>query len=343
MKQLLLGLVLIAIGLGAGWLLGRAEERRKPRSDAGSESRADAADRAQLVDAIATNETEIRRLRKQVQDLIEERRRILKRVKAPKEEPAPETAAETPTGPPDRKEVEAAIGAFAGQLQAIWSGQGGEAELARLKAVLARGGKPLRDRLIAEFHDEKTGVQRLVVLAHVLGQSADPESIEALEAVLRDPDAGDFHQRYAAHGLAFSPAEGIEPFLRQVAQEAPDTGARANAAFGLVRRGSDEGVALYAAATGEAFDKGDSLAIAYLSGFAMMGEKGLPLLRERLLSYKDRPQAVVTMIAMLSNAKDKGAVPNLEKLAYDSGQPMSVRKAALGALEEIKGVAHGDD
>jgi hypothetical protein len=342
MKQILLGLVLVAVGAGAGWYVGRSSGEAAPRSDTGGESRAEAADRVQLLDAIAANEKEIRRLRKRIQELIEERRRILERARAPEDEPAPETA-ETPTGPPDAKEVEAAIGGFAGVLQAIWAGRGGEEQLARLKAVLARGGKPLRDRLIAEFHDERTGVQRLVVLAHVLGQSADPESIEALKAMLRDPDAGDFHQRYAAHGLAFSPAEGIEPFLRQVALEAKDTGARANAAFGLARRGVDEGVALYAAATDEAFEKGDSLAIAYLSGFALMGEKGLPPLRERLLSYEDRPQAVVTMIAILTDAKDEGAVPFLEKLAYDSGRPMSVRKAALGALEEIKGVPHGDD
>jgi len=248
------------------------------------------------------------------------------------DEPTP-----APTGPPTEAEVKTAIRTFASQLQAIWLGRGGQEELAALKAVLKRGGKPLRDQIIGKYKDESTDVQELVILAHVLGQSADAESIEALQSVIRDPDAGEFHQRFAAHGLAFSPAEGIETFLSETAHKATDLGTRANAAFGLTRRGVDEGYKLYAAATDEAFDKGDSAAIAYLSGFAIMGKKGLPPLRERLLTYKDRPQAVLSMIVILREAKDKGAIPNLEKLAYDANTPVSIQKAAKGALAALKG------
>jgi hypothetical protein len=142
-------------------------------------------------------------------------------------------------------------------------------------------------------------------------------------------------QRFAAHGLAFSPAEGLVPFITERARNLTEEGARANLAFGLARRGVAEGVTLYAEITDAAFERKDAIAVGYLSGFALMGEKGKPLIRERLLTYEDK-QAVLLLIEFVKGSKDKGAIENLEKLAYDSSRPVDIQKAAEGALKALR-------
>ncbi|MHC4225328.1 MAG: hypothetical protein ACYSUN_15165, partial [Planctomycetota bacterium] len=150
-----------------------------------------------------------------------------------------------------------------------------------------------------------------------------------------DPDSTMMDQRFAAHGLAFSPAEGLVPFITERARNLTEEGARANLAFGLARRGVAEGVTLYAEITDAAFERKDAIAVGYLSGFALMGEKGKPLIRERLLTYEDK-QAVLLLIEFVKGSKDKGAIENLEKLAYDSSRPVDIQKAAEGALKALR-------
>jgi HEAT repeat protein len=172
------------------------------------------------------------------------------------------------------------------------------------------------------------------VLAHAFAQSGDPLALKALEDTLKDPDRGLIDHRVAAHGLAFTDLESVVPTLRQTAKEDPDQGARANAAFGLARRGDSEGMALYAAATDEAFEKRDPAAIQYLSGFALLGKKAVPVMRERLSTYEDK-QAKIVLIELLKDQKDVESVPVLRKLAADSETDPDVRKAAEQALTEL--------
>ena len=77
-----------------------------------------------------------------------------------------------------------------------------------------------------------------------------------------------------------SPAEGLEPFLTERARNLSDEGARANLAFGLAQRGVEEGVQLYFEMTDAVFERKDPVALVYMSGFALMGEKALPSIRE---------------------------------------------------------------
>ena len=78
--------------------------------------------------------------------------------------------------------------------------------------------------------------------------------------VLRDPDATMWDLRFASHALAFSPAEGLEPFLTERARNLSDEGARANLAFGLAQRGVEEGVQLYFEMTDAVFERKDPVA-----------------------------------------------------------------------------------
>lgn len=253
--------------------------------------------------------------------------------------PAPGAAdrAEAPAGqpqPPSEDEIRAELQAFGGALGQIIRG-GGEEAKQRLRAFLARGGEPLIRKLIEEFGDETGGIGERSILAHALAQSGHPDALEALKGALRDPDAGMLMHRLASHGLAFSDAEGLETILSLTAHKAEDMGARANAAFGLARRGAEEGVPLYMATVDEAIEKGDPAGLQYLGGVALLGEKAYPAMRERLLTYKE-PQALLVLIEVLKMRGDRGAIPNLERLAFDSTRPVSVQKSAEAALKALR-------
>ena len=99
-------------------------------------------------------------------------------------------------------------------------------------------------------------------------------------------------------------------------------------------RGVDEGIGLYMSATDDAFDEGQPEAIAYLGGLTLLGEKVNPYVRERLLSYTNET-AVVSLIEIAKANKDTGALEALNKLAYDAARPISVQKAAKGAIEAL--------
>jgi hypothetical protein len=244
--------------------------------------------------------------------------------------PAPEAPSKTP---PTDDELMKGVETFGESLGAIIQGGGAQAKK-DLQELLARAGKHGVEILVAKFEDDATDISMRAVLAHALAQSGNPEAVAALTGILSDPEAGMLEMRLASHGLAFSDAEGIDDALLGVAHKATDTGARANAAFGLARRKHAEGVGLYAKATDEAFANRDPAALQYLSGFYLLGDEGLPPMRERLLSYTE-PQAVLTLIEILKMKGDKGAVENLRKLAADEGRPESTRKAAEGAIKVL--------
>jgi hypothetical protein len=222
---------------------------------------------------------------------------------------------------------------FGASLQAVILGDGEDAKKA-LRDLFARASDEQVALVVSKFEDDATAIEMRAVLAHALVQSGRPEAVAALTGVLGDPEAGMIELRLATHGLAFSDAEGIDDSLLAVAHKAADTGARANAAFGLARRKHPEGVGLYARATDEAFANRDPVALQYLSGFYLLGDAGLPPMRERLLTYTE-PQSVVTIIEILKAKGDMGAIDNLRRLAADEGKPESIRKAADGALKAL--------
>ena len=126
------------------------------------------------------------------------------------------------------------------------------------------------------------------------------------------------------------------PILEQVARNDDDRGARANAAFGLARRGHDEGFEIYAKATDEAFEAKDPEALQYLGGFMLLGNDGLPAVRERLTTYTGR-QARLVLIEVVRSNKDREAIPALRALVDDPDTDKSVRDNAEKAIKEIEG------
>jgi hypothetical protein len=236
--------------------------------------------------------------------------------------------------PPTDEEIEAEIKAFGQALGQIIQG-GGEQAKQRLRAFLARGGKAVIAKLADKFKDESAAIGVRVVSAHALAQSGDPDALEELKNTLRDPDAGMLMHRFASHGLAFSDAEGLETILTVTTRPAQDLGARANAAFGLARRGTEEGIPLYMEITDEAIENGDPAGLQYLGGITLLGEKAFPAMRERLLVYKE-PQALLLLIEVLKSKGDKGAIPNLEKLAYDASRPIAVQRSAEAAIKALE-------
>jgi len=233
-------------------------------------------------------------------------------------------------------EIKAEIDAFGEALSKVIMGQDATAEVARLRAFVKRGGKRVLEEMGKQLKDPKGDVGTRSMIAHALAQSGDPEGIAILDAILRDPDSGMLEHRLASHGLAFTDDEAAADILARVARdEAEDQGARANAAFGMARGGVEEGYDLYLDMTDKAIGSGDPAGLAYLGGVALLGKPVLPYVRQRLLTYEE-PQALITLIEIVKSQRDKDAIPNLEKLAYDSTRPEAVQKAAKGALDLVK-------
>jgi len=239
-------------------------------------------------------------------------------------------------GPVTDDEIKQGIGAFAEHLtQLIYGAETGAAAAAELRDLLGRATPEQMQKLIAVFDDDAENMQRRVVYAHVLAQSEQPEALATLQAALREPESGMMVQRFAAHGLAFSDAEGLDTFMLDMAHNHAERGVRANLAFGLQRRGVDEGVPLYFAAVDEALEKGDPSAIQYVGGLTLIDQRANEGIRERLGTYKGA-EALLVLIHVVQRRADKGAIPALEKLAYDASRPISVQKAAQGALKVLK-------
>ena len=239
-------------------------------------------------------------------------------------------------GPVTDDEIKQGIGAFAECLRLlIFGDEKGAAAAAELRDLLDRATPEQMQKLIAIFDDDAENMQRRVVYAHVLAQSEQPEALATLQAALREPESGMMVQRFAAHGLAFSDAEGLDTFMLDMAHNHAERGVRANLAFGLQRRGVDEGVGLYFAAVDEALEKGDPSATQYVGGLALIDQRANEGIRERLGSYKGT-EALLVLIHVVQRRADKGAIPALEKLAYDASRPISVQKAAQGALKVLQ-------
>lgn len=254
------------------------------------------------------------------------------RAEAPSEDAA-EKPAEKPDGPPSESDIQKAIEAYGNALSAVIQG-GGEESKKRIRAFFAR----LTREQIAELlerYKSSSDIGHKIVLAHALAQSGRAEAIEALTALVRDHDLGFLERRFASHGLAFSDDDSVIPVLGEVARSDPDLGARANAAFGLARRGDEEGVALYAKATDEAFAAKDPIALQYLGGFMLLGEKGLPAVRERLRTYEDK-QAQMLLLEVVKANKDRESLPILQAIVDDPEADKSVRESAAKAIREIE-------
>ncbi len=286
------------------------------------------AENERLRQEVASERTRVEQLRDNIARMVEPEDRIVEGVpKGP--------LAEAPQAPPTDAEILKAVGDFGAALGEIMQG-GGEDAKKSIRDLFARGGKPAVDLLVAKFEDDATDIGLRVAIAHALAQSGNQGAIASLTKVLADPEAGMLELRLASNGLAFSDAEGIDDSLLRVAHQAADTGARANAAFGLARRKNPEGIALYVKATDEAMANRDPAALQYLGGFMLLGDGALPPLRERLLTYTE-PQAVITLIEILKARGDKGAIENFRKLAADEGRDASIRKSAEGALRVLEG------
>jgi len=255
----------------------------------------------------------------------------------PAGKPAEGAGAPEPPAELTDKEILAQVSAFGSALGSIIRGSGDvTAQLDALHEMFERGGPRVVKFLAAKLDDDTVDISTRSLVAHALAQSGNPDAIAVLEAMLEDPDKGMLAHRLASHGLAFSPAEGVESVLLKVARdEAMDSGARANSAFGAARRGSEEGIGLYMGLTDKALASGDPAGLQYLGGVMLLGPKVLPQARQRLLTYTE-PQSLLLLIEILKQKRDKDAVPNLEQLAYDAHRPESVQKAAQAALQVLK-------
>ncbi|MHC5032481.1 MAG: hypothetical protein ACYTGU_16660 [Planctomycetota bacterium] len=237
------------------------------------------------------------------------------------------------------EEIKKGIATFAQSLTSlIYGDEKGAAAAEELRDLLALATPEQMKKLIETFGDDTENMQSRVVLAHVLAQSEHPDALATLEDAVRDPEAGLMVQRFAAHGLAFSDAEGLDTFMLDMAHNHEERGVRANLSFGLQRRGVDEGVPLYFAAMDEALEQGDPSAIQYVGGLALIDERANEGIRERLGRYEGA-QALLVLIHVVQRRGDMDAIPALEKLAFDASRPISVQKAAQGALEKMKKAA----
>jgi hypothetical protein len=232
------------------------------------------------------------------------------------------------------EELEAGLKEFGGQLQSVILGRGDKA-VEELQALLKRAPQ-WRALVEAEFTNSTGNIQRRLVAAHILAQSGDPEAFKTLEGILRDPDRDMLEHRFTAHALAFTNGQDAVPLLTDIARNGKEPGARANAAFGLARRDIDEGFELYMQATDDAFAASQPEALQYLGGLRLLGEKANPYVRERLLTYKDET-ALIMLIEVVKSSKDKQALEQLNKLAYDASRPKSVQNAAQGAINVLSG------
>ncbi len=281
------------------------------------------ADRDNLVRQFDTAQRELDKAHKDLEEAREQARPEL-----------PEVEIKADLGPPTEAEINAALAKFAGSLQAsILSDD--KSGFDEWREFAKRGGKELIDKLIADVENDEMGFQSRVIRAHALAQTLDPRAIEALSKPLKDPNATMLELRFASHALAFAETDDVIPVLEQTARHASDIGARANAAFGLAKKGREEGYVLYMEATDAAFEKMDPAAIQYLSGFFLLGEEAYPYVRERLRTYTD-PQAKLFLIEILKGKNDTGAIPHLKALVEDPNQDEGTRKAAEAAIKVLE-------
>jgi len=213
---------------------------------------------------------------------------------------------------------------------------GTDKELAKEIQDLFAAASPEDVQKMIDTFREADDLGKKTVMAHFLGMSHHPEALKALEEIVRNRESNLMDRRVASHGLAFSGNEEAKPLLLEMAKHDPDRGTRANSAFGLDRMGDPQGVPLYFKAMDEAFAEKDPVAVQYLGGISLMGDRALPAARERLTKYSDW-QAKIALIHYIQSRKDKDSVNVLSALARDETQTAAVRKAAEGAIKTIEG------
>jgi len=245
----------------------------------------------------------------------------------------PEPEVVTPKGKATYADFQRALGKLGGAFQQHMFGD--DKEIAEEIQALFRTASPEDVQKLLDKFKETTDLGQKTVMAHFLGMSHHPEALKMLEEIVRDKEQNLLERRVASHGLAFSGAESVKPLLRELAKEDPDRGTRANSAFGLDRMGDPEGVPLYFKATDEAFVEKDPLALVYLGGLVLMGDRALPAARERLKKYEDW-QAKVQLISYIQSRKDKASLNLLTEIARDESQNDAVRKMAEGAIKTIE-------
>lgn len=337
-QKIFLIIIGVAIGVVAGYLLSKDEpvEKAPEKDPALLEQRiADLErDRDQQAERVADLEE---RLEAAQGDLAAERTKAINLeetiAELNKAAAAPEPEVVDPKKPPTYEELKKAIDGFGKHFQARMLG-GAEKEEAALKALLQRADDETFKKLMKEF-DDSTSIGEKLFAAHILGISERPEAIKHLEEIVNNAENPMMDRRMAAHGLAFSRAEGLDPSLTKIAEEDPDRGVRANAAFGLYRRGNDRGIELYFKAADEAFEAKDPLASAYVQGLLIMDKRALPAARERLTKYKDW-QTRVIIIEYIKGQKDRDSLEALRRIAEDQEENASLRKAAEGAIKAIE-------
>jgi hypothetical protein len=241
--------------------------------------------------------------------------------------------------PPTVTEIEAAMMKFGSSLQSIIMGQGGEAAAEFREFFKRVEAKDLA--AILERYGQEDDMGKKIVMAHALAQSGRPEVIEALREIVLDRNNAFTDRRFVAHGLAFVDDPSLQPLLLEVGRNDPDRGVRANASFGLARTGSEEGLSLYAAATDEAFKEKDPAAMQYLSGFYLLGDKALPQVRERLVTYED-PQSRLMLIQLVKQEKDRESLPILQQLERDPKAGQAVQEEARKAIKAIEAPDKGE-
>jgi hypothetical protein len=230
-------------------------------------------------------------------------------------------------------ELEQALRGLGPKLQGLMFGTSDDFRKA-VQDILARGGPGTVDRILEAYRSEQD-LGAKAVLAHALAQTDDPEAIAALEDIARSADAGLFDRRTATHGLAFSDREDLVDFYREIARNPQiEIGARANSAYGLARR-QDEGIELYGSIVDEAFAKKDAFALAYLSGFQILGKRAVPAVEKRLATIHE-PQARLVMVGLLAENGSASSIPALRALAAEPGVSQELRKQANGAIERIE-------
>jgi len=334
-RRNIIAFFLILAAFGTGWALPRGSQA-KVRAERGPTTQVATVERERdtALQQLREERGKCARLEAEMAPL----REALTKAETAQEEPAPmaNPEPEQPLLPPTDEELTAGLQEFRQNLRNIIVGnEQGVRASEQVRELLARAGPEGIAKLVGRFEDDTESMGARIILAHALAQSHDPVAIAALDSQLRDPDAGMMVHRFASHALAFSDAEGVDVILSRVAHYADDRGARANAAFGLARKGSDEGIKLYFKATDESFEAGDPAALQYIGGLQLLGDKALPGVRERLLSYTNE-QALLVLIGSVRAAGDEESVPVLEELANDGSRPASVRKAAAAALQILR-------
>jgi HEAT repeat protein len=338
-QKIVILIVGLAAGVGVGYLVAGANrpesapDRDTATLDArivdlerlGSKKDDRIADLETMVDelksAVAAAETRSRQLEATIEEM--------KAVPEPPAEPEAEAAATKAS----YRDLEKALGKLGAQFQQHMFGN--DKELAKeIQNLFATASPEDVQKLIDDF-TSAGDLGKKTVMAHFLGMSHHPMALKALEEVVRDKETNLMDRRVASHGLAFSGSEAMKPLLRELAREDPDRGTRANSAFGLDRMGDPEGIPLYFKATDEAFREQDPLAVMYLAGLPLMGDRALPAARDRLGKYSDW-QAKLQLINYIQGRKDRGSLNLLSEIARDATQNASVRKAAESAIRTIE-------